>query len=67
MKKINTFWTKFDNNYFRIKDGILKQAPTNTDGSISIENKTVVISITEDILKNINEEFGSNFNIQDFN
>lgn len=67
MNKLNTFWTKIDNKYYRIKDGILKETTTNEDASISIDNKTIVISITEDILKNINEEFGSNFNIQDFN
>ena len=64
---ISTFWTKFDNNYYRIKDGVLKQAPINTDGSVSIENKVEVVSIEEDILKNINNEFGSKFDINNFN
>ncbi len=66
MKTNNTFWTKIDNSYYRIKNGILKQAPINADGSICIENKIEVVSIAEDILKNINDEFGSKFDIKDF-
>ena len=62
----NTFWTKFDNEFCRIKDGILLQAPSNEDNSVDTNNEINTISISSDILDKINLEFGSKFTSRDF-
>ena len=62
----NTFWTKFDNNFYRIKDSILLQAPSNLDNTVDTSNEINSISVSYDILEQINKEFGSKFNSNDF-
>ena len=63
----NTFWTKFDNNFYRPKDGILCQAPSNIDDTVDASHSENTISVSSSILKQINQEFGSEFNSRDFN
>ena len=63
----NTFWTKFDNEFYRIKDGTLLQAPSNEDNTVDTINETNTVSISSSILDQINLEFGSKFNSRDFN
>ena len=62
----NTFWTKFDDNFYRIKDTILLQAPSNADNTVDINLSENTTSITSTILEQINSEFGSEFNSRDF-
>jgi len=57
----NTFWTKFDTHFYRIKDGILLQAPIKLDDTVDTDNSKIAISISTDLLNLINQEFGSNF------
>ena len=57
----NTFWTKFDNNFFRIKDGVLLQAPIKYDDTVDIDNSDVARSLPANILNKITQEFNSNF------
>ena len=59
----NTFWTKFDNNFFRIKDGVLLQAPMKPDDTVDIDNSKIASSLSTDLLEQINQEFGSSFKI----
>jgi len=58
----NTFWTKFDNNFFRIKDGVLLQAPVKFDDTVDIDNSNIATSLPTDLLEQINQEFRSKFN-----
>ena len=58
----NTFWTRFDNTFYRVKNNELLQAPLNSDESVDTTNEIKVVSISSDILKLINTEFGSHFN-----
>ena len=62
----NTFWTKFDDTFYRIKDNKLYQAPVTND-SIDTDNSTITTSISSAILEEINHKFGSNFSTRDFN
>ena len=57
----NTFWTKFDNNFFRIKDGVLLQAPVKYDDTVDIDHSDIARSLPTNILNKINQEFNSNF------
>lgn len=62
---INSFWVKFEEFgfYYRVKDGMLKQAPINDNGTIGIDDKVVITDISNniglDLLDQINQEFGS--------
>ena len=65
----NSFWVKFEEFgfYYRIKEGILKQAPISDDGTVDSNNKIEVTQIPKGIdsinfLNKINQEFGINFN-----
>ena len=64
MKLQNTYWTKFEGseNYYRIYDNNLKEAPSNDDGTVCTDKAIVIEFICNDLLKNINEKFGSSFN-----
>jgi hypothetical protein len=69
----NSFWVKFEEFgfYYRVKDNLLKQAPINDDGTIMIDDKTIVSSISDEfqqlsLLEKINQEFGSSFCYDDF-
>ena len=64
----NSFWVKFEESgfYYRVKDGILKQAPIKENGEIDIDKKVVVENIdtelqTLNMRDKINYEFGTNF------
>ena len=65
-KQINTFWTKFDTYFYRIKDNTLYQAPINSDDTVDTNNSITTTSISSAILENINQEFGSKFTSKDF-
>ena len=62
----NTFWTKFDDNFYRIKDGIFLQASSNADDTVDTDFSENITSISSAILEQINNEFGSDFNSKDF-
>lgn len=63
----NTFWTLIEENYYRIHNGILKQAPANElDFTINRDNEIKVEVITSEMLEKINTKFGSCFTIDDF-
>jgi len=64
----NSFWVKFEEfgYYYRIKGGLLKQAPISQDGSVDIDNKTILTKLPEDFkildfTNKINQELGTNF------
>ncbi len=64
----NSFWVKFEESgfYYRVKDGILKQAPIKENGEIDIDKKVVIKNIdtelqTLNMRDKINYEFGTNF------
>jgi len=57
---INSFWTLIDNNYYRVKDGILLKAE---DNSIDTFDQVEVELLSSTILDKINYEFGTNFKI----
>jgi uncharacterized protein YbaR (Trm112 family) len=59
----NTFWTKFDNNFYRIKDGILLQAPIKSDDTVDIDNRKDATLVSSSILEQINKEFCSSFKL----
>jgi len=63
----NTFWTIIENNYYRIHNGVLKYAPINNiDNSVIADNEANIEVISIDMLELINNEFGSNFIMDDF-
>jgi len=62
----NTFWTRFDNKFYRIKNGALYQAPCNDDNTVDINSSENITLISSDILEQINSEFGSEFASEDF-
>ena len=62
----NTFWTKFDNNFYRLKNGALYQAPCNDDNTVDTNNLVTATSVSSAILEQINSEFGSEFTSGDF-
>ena len=62
----NTFWTKFDNKFYRIKNDALFQAPCNDDNTVDINSSENITLISSDILEQINSEFGSEFASEDF-
>ena len=69
----NSFWVKFQQSgfYYRVKDGILKQAPIKENGEVDIDKKVIVKNIDTtlkdlNILDKINQEFGANFQYKDF-
>ena len=66
-KHNNTFWTKFDDTFFRIKDNKLYQASLHEDNTVDTNSSTITTSISSAILEEINQEFGSNFTSKDFN
>jgi len=66
MSKFNTFWTKFDNNFYRLKNGILCQAPSNIDNTVDVNHSENTTSVSSAILEQINSEFGSEFSSRDF-
>lgn len=64
----NSFWVKFEEfgYYYRVKGGLLKQAPIAQDGSVDLDNKIVLTELPEDFRNSnftnkINQEFGTNF------
>ena len=70
----NSFWVKFDEFgfYYRVKGGVLKQAPIQDNGEIDSDKKILVKYIDTNlqelnILEKINYEFGTNFKYTDFN
>ncbi len=44
----NTFWTKFDNNFYRLKNGILCQALNNIDSTVDTNSEINSISVSSD-------------------
>ena len=58
----NTFWTIFGENYFRIKNGVLLQAPVNSNNTVDAEHESRATSVATNILTDINNNFGSSFN-----
>ena len=69
----DSFWKKFDefNFYYRVKNGILKQAPISKDGSVLIDEKYTVTNIPTSFIElnfidKINQEFGTNFGYNEF-
>ena len=65
----NSFWVKFEEFgfYYRVKDGILKQAPISDDSTVDTNGKIEVTQIPKGIdsinfLNKINQEFGIDFN-----
>jgi len=64
----SSFWVKFEEFgfYYRIKQGILKQADITSSGEVCGDSKIVVSQIpngldSEYFFTKINEEFGTNF------
>ena len=66
-KDTNTFWTKFEDNFYRLKDGKLFQASSNKDNLVDTSTKIATVSISPNILDQINQEFGTQLNSRDFN
>ena len=62
----NTFWTKFDNKFYRIKDDTLLETLSNTDGTVNYNSGKITVSISDELLKQINEKFNSKFDIENF-
>ena len=64
----NTYWTKIDQGYYRVHNGILKYAPLKeNDSSIDLDNITEIKNISEEELDRINLSLGSRFKIDEFN
>ena len=63
----NTFWTKFDKDFYRLSNGILCQAPSNADNTVDAEHSVNTVSVSSTVLEQINNEFGSEFTSIDFN
>ncbi len=57
----NTFWTIFGDNYYRVKNGELLQAPVSIDNSVDVEHEINSASVPSNILEQINNEFCSSF------
>ena len=62
----NTFWTKFDNKFYRIKDDTLLETISNADGTVNYNSGKITVSISTELLKQINEKFNSKFDSRDF-
>ncbi len=57
----NTFWTIFGDNYYRVKNGELLQAPVNVDNTVDAEHESQALSVSSEILTKINNDFGCCF------
>ena len=62
----NTFWTNFDNKFYRIKDDTLLEKLSKSDGTVDYNSGKITVSISDELLKQINEKFNSKFDIENF-
>ena len=63
----NTFWTQFGDQFYRIKDDVLLEASSESDGTVDTNSSIIPVTICSEILDQINKKFNSKFDSRDFN